>query len=99
MSHAKWFNAFDDLSIEDILAITEAIPETEEVKNVSGVYPVPVVWVDTDDIETQGFKTDGMTQDDLQEVAEEMSDIYNYGDFCSDLDLACKNLKLKEKED
>lgn len=88
----------DSLYIEDILAITEAIPETNDVKDVSGVYPVPVAWVDTDDIEMQGFKTEGMTQEDLQKVADEMCDIYNNGDFCSDLDLACKNLKLKEKE-
>ena len=66
---------------------------------MSGVYPVPVTWVDRDDIEMQGFKTDGITQKDLEKLAERMCDIYNNGDFCSDLDLACKDCGLKEKED
>lgn len=89
----------ENLPIEDILVITREIPETDDVKDVSGVYPVPVTWVDCDDIEMQGFNTDGMTQKDLEKLAERMCDIFNYGDFCSDLDLACKDCGLKEKED
>lgn len=88
-----------DLSIEDILTLTEYIVETDDVEDVSGVYPVPVTWVDTDDINAAVFNTEGLTQEDLQKVSDEMCDIYNNGDFYSDLDLACKNLKLKEKED
>ena len=88
-----------DLSIEDILALTDYIVETDEVEDVSRVYPVPVTWVARDDIEMQGFNTDGMTKKDLEKLAERMCDIYNNGDFCSDLDLACKDCGLKEKED
>lgn len=88
-----------DLSIEDIITLTDYIAETDEVEDVSGVYPVPVTWVDRDDIEMQGFNTDNMTQKDLEKLAERMCDIYNNGDFCSDLDLACKDCGLKEKED
>lgn len=99
MDNLSKYMKIEDLAIEDILAITEAIPETEDVEDVSGVYPVPVTWVDRDDIEMQGFKTEGMTQKDLEKLAERMCDIYNNGDFCSDLDLACKDCGLKEKED
>jgi len=89
----------EDLTIEDILQLTAFVAETDDVEDVSGVYPVPVTWVDRDDIEMQGFNTDGMTQKDLEKLAERMCDIYNNGDFCSDLDLACKDCGLKEKED
>lgn len=89
----------EDLTIEDILQLTAFVAETDDVEDVSGVYPVPVTWVDCDDIEMQGFKTEGMTQKDLEKLAERMCDIYNNGDFCSDLDLACKDCGLKEKED
>lgn len=89
----------EDLTIEDILQLTAFVAETDDVDDVSGVYPVPVTWVDRDDIEMQGFYTDGMTQKDLEKLAERMCDIYNNGDFCSDLDLACKDCGLKEKED
>lgn len=89
----------EDLTIEDILQLTAFVAETDEVEDVSGVYPVPVTWVDRDDIEMQGFNTEGMTQKDLEKLAERMCDIYNNGDFCSDLDLACKDCGLKEKED
>lgn len=89
----------EDLTIEDILQLTAFVAETDDVEDVSGVYPVPVTWVDRDDIEMQGFYTDNMTQKDLEKVAERMCDIYNNGDFCSDLDLACKDCGLKEKED
>jgi hypothetical protein len=89
----------EDLTIEDILQLTAFVAETDDVEDVSGVYPAPVTWVDRDDIEMQGFKTEGMTQKDLDKLAERMCDIYNNGDFCSDLDLACKDCGLKEKED
>ena len=89
----------EDLTIEDILQLTAFVTETDDVEDVSGVYPVPVTWVDRDDIEMQGFNTDDMTQKDLEKLAERMCDIYNNGDFCSDLDLACKDCGLKEKED
>lgn len=89
----------EDLTIEDILQLTAFVAETDDVEDVSGVYPVPVTWVDRDDIEMQGFNTEGMTQKDLEKLAERMCDIYNNGDFCSDLDLACKDCGLKEKED
>lgn len=89
----------EDLTIEDILQLTAFVAETDDVEDVSGVYPVPVTWVDRDDIEMQGFNTDGMTQKDMEKLAERMCDIYNDGDFCSDLDLACKDCGLKEKED
>ena len=93
------FLTLDDLDIYEILGLTTYIAETDEVKDVSGVYPVPATWVDRDDIEMQGFNADGMTQKDLEKLAERMCDIYNNGDFCSDLDLACKDCGLKEKED
>lgn len=93
------FLTLDDLDIYEILGLTTYIAETDDVKDVSGVYPVPVTWVDRDDIEMQGFNTDGMTQKDLEKLAERMCDIYNNGDFWSDLDLACKDCGLKEKED
>lgn len=89
----------EDLTIEDILQLTAFVAETDDVDDVSGVYPVPVTWIDRDDIEMQGFNADGMTQKDLEKLAERMCDIYNNGDFCSDLDLACKDCGLKEKED
>ena len=89
----------EDLTIEDILQLTAFVAETDDVEDVIGVYPVPVTWVDRDDIEMQGFKTDGITQKDLEKLAERMCDIYNNGDFCSDLDLACEEYGLKEKED
>ena len=99
MDNLSKYIKIEDLAIEDILTITKAIHETDEVKDVSGVYPVPVTWVDRDDIEMQGFYTDCMTQKDLEKLAERMGYIYNNGDFCSDLDLACKDCGLKEKED
>lgn len=93
------FLSLDDLDIYEILGLTTYIAETADVKDVSGIYPVPVTWVDRDDIEMQGFNTDGMTQKDLEKLAERMCDIYNNGDFRFDLDLACKDCGLKEKED
>ena len=57
MDNLSKYMKIEDLAIEDILAITEAIPESDDVEDVSGVYPVPVTWVDCDDIEMQGFDT------------------------------------------
>lgn len=99
MQEEEHICCIDRIYIEEILRITKHIPTTKEVEDVSGVYPVPVTCVDRDDIEMQGFNTDGMTQKDLEKLAERMCDIYNNGDFCSDLDLACKDCGLKEKED
>ena len=99
MQEEEHICCIDRIYIEEILRIIKHIPTTKDVKDVSGVYPVPVTWVDCDDIEMQGFNTDNMTQKDLEKLAERMCDIYNNGDFCSDLDLACKNCGLEEKED
>ena len=99
MQEEEHICCIDRIYIEEILRIIKHIPTTKDVKDVSVVYPVPVTWVDRDDIEMQGFNTDGMTQKDLENLAERMCDIYNNGDFCSDLDLACKDCGLKEKED
>lgn len=93
-------NAFDVLPIEDIIAITEAIPETDEVKDVSGVYPVPVTWVDGDDIENIGYSGIGLTQELLQSVAEEMCESYLNSGYVDDLEYAYnKVINENEKED
>ena len=93
------FLTLDDLDIYEILGLTTYIAETDEVKDVSGVYPVPVAWVDLDDIEMQCFDTDGMTQEDLNAIQDEMTESYlNYG-FSEDLQNACKSYGLTEKEE
>ena len=89
----------DDLTIEDILYIIGTIPETDEVKDVSGVYPVPVTWVDRDDIEMQGYDTSEVTQETLDNIANHMGGSYLDYSFSEDLDYACKSYGLKEKED
>ena len=93
----------EDLAIEDILTITEAIPETNEVKDVSGVYPVPVTWVDCDDIESAGFDTSDLTQEKLNRIAEIMQEYSclptQYDIRTSDLYAACTKVELKQKED
>lgn len=94
----KYVLSVDDMSIEQIIAITEAIPETDEVKDVSGVYPVPVTWVDLDDVENAGFDTKGLTQADLDEIKDEMAESYLIYGFNEDLINACEDYGLKEKE-
>lgn len=88
-----------DLSIEDILTLTDYIVETDEVEDVSGVYPVPVTWVDRDDIENDGFDASHLTRQDLEGIANYMCGSYlDYG-FSEDLRNACESYGLKEKED
>ena len=100
MQEEEKIGCIDRLNIEEILRITKNIPSTKEVKDVSGVYPVPVTWVDTDDIETNGFDSKGLTQEKLNEIAERMQ-MYYCGDaeFSSNLYDACIDLDVKEKED
>ena len=92
-----------DLSIEDILTLTYYIVETEDVEDVSGVYPVPVAWVDRDGIESEGFDTSDVNQEKLNRIAEIMQD-YSCGSIqhdiiTSDLYAACTKVCLKQKED
>ena len=93
----------DDLTIEGILYIIGTIPETDEVKDVSGVYPVPVTWVDRDDIENEGFDTSDVTQDKLNRIAEIMQEYSclptQYDIRTSDLYAACSKVCLNQKED
>lgn len=99
MDNLSKYIKIEDLSIEDILTITEAIPETDEVKDVSGVYPVPMTWVDRDDIEMQGYDTSEVTQETLGNIANHMAGAYLNYSFTEDLYNACKSYGLKEKED
>jgi hypothetical protein len=90
----------EDLTIEDILQLTAFVAETDDVDDVSGVYPVPVTWVDRDDIESADFDASGITQDDLVKISEQMQNSYLYsGQFIEDVQYACKQCGLKEKED
>lgn len=92
----------DELTIEDILLITEFIPETGKVKDVSGVYPVPVTWIDPDDIKSEGFDTSDLTQEKLNRIAEIMQEYSclptQYDIRTSDLYAACTKVELKQKE-
>lgn len=90
-----------DLSIEDILTLTEYIVETDDVEDVSGVYPVPVTWVDCDDIESEGFDTSDVNQEKLNRIAEIMQE-YSCGStqhdiITSDLYAACTKVCLNQK--
>lgn len=92
-----------DLSIEDILTLTTYIVEADDVEDVSGVYPVPVTWVDCEDIESEGFDTSDLTQEKLNRIAEIMQE-YGCGStqhdiITSDLYAACTKVCLKQKED
>ena len=92
-----------NLSIEDILTLTEYIVETDDVEDVSGVYPVPVTWVDCDDIESEGFDTSDVNQEKLNRIAEIMQE-YSCGStqhdiITSDLYAACTKVCLNQKED
>ena len=92
-----------DLSIEDIITLTDYIVETDEVEDVSGVYPAPVTWVDLDDIENEGFDTSDVNQEMLNRIAEIMKD-YSCGSIqhdiiTSDLYAACTKVCLKQKVD
>ena len=90
----------EEMPIEDIIAITEAIPETADVKDVSGVYPVPITWVDRNDIENIGYSGIGLTQELLQSVAEEMCESYLNSGYVDDLEYAYnKVINENEKED
>jgi hypothetical protein len=93
----------DDLTIEDILYIIGTIPETDEVKDVSGVYPTPVTWVDRDDIENEGFDASDVTQEKLNRIAEIMQEYSclptQYDIRTSDLYAACTKVCLNQKED
>ena len=89
----------EDLTIEDILQLTAFVAETDDVEDVSGVYPVPVTWVDRDDIEGTGYDASDVTQETLDNIANHMCGSYlNYG-FSEDLQMACEDCGLKEKED
>lgn len=89
---------FNDLPVEDIIRITEAIPETDEVKSVEGVYPVPCMWVDGDDVEEAGFKSDGLTQEDLNELANLIGEHFD-DVFQSAMYDTCNMLGYEELED
>ena len=88
------------LTIEEIISLTDYIEPTDEVNDVSGVYPLPVTWVDCDDIEMQGFDTSDVTQEKLNEIAERMQDYYcDSSEFSSNLYDACIACGLKDEED
>lgn len=96
------FLTLDDLDIYEILGLTTYIAETDEVKDVSGVYPVHVTWVDCDDIESEGFDTSDLTQEKLDRIAEIMQEYSclptQYDIRTSDLYAACTKVELKQKE-
>lgn len=87
------------LTIEEIISLTDYIEPTDEVNDVSGVYPLPVTWVDCDDIESAGFDSSKITQDELDKISEQVENSYLYsGQFIEDVQYACKQCGLKEKE-
>ena len=91
------------LTIEEIIDLTDYIEPTDEVNDVSGVYPLPVTWVDCDDIESEGFDTSDLTQEKLNRIAEIMQEYSclptQYAIRTSDLYAACTKVELKQKED
>jgi hypothetical protein len=93
----------EDLTIEDILQLTAFVAETDDVEDVSGVYPVPVTWVDRDDIENEGFDASDVTQEKLNRIAEIMQEYSclptQYDIRTSDLYAACTKVCLKQKGD
>ena len=87
------------LTIEEIISLTDYIEPTDEVNDVSGVYPLPVTWVDRDDIESAGFDANEVTQETLENIANHMCGTYLNNGFIEDLQMACEEYGLKEKED
>lgn len=103
MQEEEHICCIDRIYIEEILRIIKHIPTTKDVKDVSGVYPVPVTWVDTDDIESEGFDTSDVNQEKLNRIAEIMQE-YSCGSIqhdiiTSDLYAACTKVCLNQKED
>ena len=88
----------DDIAIEDILYIIGTIPETDEVKDVSGVYSSPVLWLDTDDIESCGFDSNCINQDTLDEMGVYLAGYFDDSFQCALIE-TCRHYGLKEKED
>lgn len=87
-----------DLTIEDILKLTDYIVETDEVEDVSGVYPVPVIWLDEEDLSFREFITDGMTQEKLNKIAEVTCQYILDYCFFDEMEDAAKHCGLKQKE-
>ena len=91
--------AAENMPIEDILAITEAIPNTDKVKDVSGVYPKPILWIDTDDIATANYDPSTIDDEYLDKIATHATDyILNEGIFYDAVRYACHQCGVKEKE-
>lgn len=88
----------DDLHIEDITKLTDYIANTDEVNDVSGVYPSPVLWIDTDDIESCGFNAEGIGQGTLDEMGVYLAGYFD-DSFQEALIETCRHYGLKEKED
>lgn len=89
----------EDLTIEDILQLTAFVAETDDVDDVSGVYPVPVTWIDRDDIESAGFDANEVTQETLENIANHMCGTFLNNGFIEDLQMACEEYGLEEKDD
>ena len=93
------FDPDDFANAVQIQNLIEAIPETDDVKDIAGLYAAAVVYLDVDDLKDHGYNTTNMTQSDLQEIASKMGGYYLDNGFWDDLDSACDYWEIPRKEE
>ena len=92
------FDPDDFANAVQIQNVIEAISTTNEVKDVTGLYPAVVSYLCLDDLEYKGYDTTNLTQQDLESVASKMGNYHlDYG-YWDDLENACDFLKIPRKE-
>lgn len=101
-SEVSFDDPYDIVNVYLIQTITQKIPETDEVKDVTVQQSQVVSLLDQDDLKQRGFDGSHVTNEQLAEIASKMNNYYLDYSFWDDMESACKDCnipKLKEEEE
>ena len=85
-----------------IQTITELIPETKKVKDVTIVEPRNLrsrIVVDSEDLAMRGFNGENLTEEQFEEIGAKMFNYYLDGEFYEDMQEACWVLEIPRIEE
>ncbi len=102
-SEVSFDEPYDIVNVYQIQTITQKIPETDEVKDVTVRQDQPVMHLSHEDLRVRGFDASKVSNEELAKIAARMGDAYIDYDcgFWDDMEEACKYYevpRLNEEE-
>lgn len=89
-------NPYDICSAFHIQTITEMIPETDDIDDVTVKQPQAVSWLSHEDLMQRGFDPEGVTNETLQEIATRMGNYYLDCGYWDDMEDACRFFEIEK---